>query len=59
MTIQGIPNIKGHPPREVLGCKTINSTRYSHESTKITTSYKMPFGLNVDLYRLGVRLGFP
>jgi hypothetical protein len=47
MVSQGLPKIKGYPPKEVLGCRIVKSAGYSHESTEITTSSMMPFGLIV------------
>lgn len=37
------------PPEGVLGCKTIKSTGYSHESKETITSSNIPFGLILDL----------
>jgi hypothetical protein len=49
MASQGLPKIKLYPPKKVLDCRTIKSVGYSHESTEITTSSKIPSCLMVDL----------
>ena len=46
---QGLPRINGCPPSCNLGCKTKKSARYSHESTEMTRSSRIPSGLMVDL----------
>src|SRR5713101_2760430 len=45
----GLPRINGCPPSCDFGCNTKKSAGYSHESTDITRSSKIPSGLMVDL----------
>jgi hypothetical protein len=49
MANQDLPGIKGYPPREVLGCRTINLVGYSYESMDITTYSMIISSLMVDL----------
>jgi hypothetical protein len=42
--------IKGCHTEEVLGCKTINSTRYYHESKETITSSNTPLGVILDRF---------
>ena len=46
---QDLPKISRCPPSCELGCKTKKLVGYSHESTKMTRSSKIPLGLIVDL----------
>ena len=46
---QGLPRINGCPPNCDLGCNTKKSAGYSHESTEMTRSSRIPSGLMVDL----------
>ena len=46
---QGLSKINGCPPSCDFGCKTKKSAGYSHESTEMTRSSRIPSGLMVDL----------
>ena len=46
---QGLPRINGCPPSYDFGCNTKKSAGYSHESTEMTRSSRIPLGLMVDL----------
>ena len=49
MANQGLPRINGCPPSCDFGCNTKKSAGYSHESTEMTRSSRIPSGLMVDL----------
>ena len=57
MANQGLPRINGCPPSYDLGCKTKKSARYSHESTEMMRSSKIPLGLIVDLSTSSIMVG--